>query len=91
MSSKKRKELTQKEIEVLFYGIYDPEKPVEENFYRFARAVEFETRECCAYICLDVYKRSFAEWKDDNNRYNLGYAHGADECLYAFTGRTIVD
>jgi hypothetical protein len=87
----KRNELKKEEIAKLFYGIYDPSKSTEENFQKFARAVEFETRECCANICLDVYKRSFAEWKDDNNRYNLGYAHGADECLFAFTGRTIVD
>jgi hypothetical protein len=91
MPSKKRKELTKEEITRLFYGIYDHEQSIDVNFHRFARAIEFETRECCAKICVDIYYRSFAEWKDDGNRYNLGYAHGADECLYAFTGRTVIE
>jgi hypothetical protein len=91
MPSAKRKELTKEEILKLFYGIYDPARSIDVNFLQFARAVEFETRECCAKICVEVYNRSFAEWKADGHRYDLGYAHGADECLYAFTGRTVVD
>ena len=91
MSSKKREELTKAEITRLFYGLYDPAESVDVSFIKFARAIEIETREKCAKICNDVYNRSMAEWKDDGHRYNLGYAHGADECMYAMTGRTAIE
>lgn len=88
MSSKRRKELTEQELEKLWYGVYDPAKTDQINRRNFARAIEFESRERCAQICIEIYYRSMDEWRKDNHRYNLGYAHGADECLYAFTGRT---
>lgn len=91
MPSKKRKELTKEEIQRLFYGLYDPSVSIDVSFHKFARAVEFETRERCASICIDIYNRSMSEWREDSHRYNLGYAHGADECLYAFTGRTFYE
>ena len=87
----KKQALTDKEIDAIFAGLHNPEQTPWENWRRFARAIEMESRERCAKICLDVYNRTMAEWRDDGHRYNLGYAHGADECMYAMTGRTVID
>jgi hypothetical protein len=73
------KSLTEKEIRVIIRGV---ENPVD-----IARIIEIETRVRCAAICEDVYKRSMKEWKGDGHRYNLGYAHGADECVFNMIGR----
>lgn len=91
MSSKRKNELTKEKITQIFYSLYDHKASIDVNFLAFARAIEIESRERCAKICLDVYNRTMAEWRDDGHRYNLGYAHGADECMYAMTGRTVID
>ena len=87
----KKQALTDKEIDAIFAGLHNPTESPLVNWRRFARAIEMESRERCAKICLDVYNRTMAEWRDDSHRYNLGYAHGADECMYAMTGRTVID
>jgi hypothetical protein len=92
MSSKKPKYLIPpEEIDRMVMQLNNPAEDGITNIYRLARAIEMETRERCAKVCVDVYNRAMAEWKDDGHRYNLGYAHGADECIYTMTGRTIID
>jgi hypothetical protein len=73
------KTLKEKEIRVMTRGLTDP--------VDIAKIIETETRMRCAAICEDIYKRSMKEWRGDNHRYNLGYAHGADECVFQMTGR----
>jgi hypothetical protein len=64
---------------------------VDDNLILLAQALEAETVQKCVNICEKVYQKSMKEWRDDNNRYNLGYAHGADECVYAMSGKTLIE
>lgn len=77
------KALKEKEIRVIIGGATDP--------IEIAKIIEAEVRHRCAAICEEIYQKSMKEWKGDNNRYNLGYAHGADECCFAMTGKTFVE
>lgn len=77
-----QKTLTNKEIVEIIRGVTDP--------IDIAKVIEVETRKRCAAICEEIYQRSMRDWKDDNCRFNLGYAHGADECCYAMTGKTFI-
>ena len=79
----KRYLLTDEEIKAIHSQLPDP--------VSFANAVEIEVRERCARVCVDIYKQAILEWKGDGHRFNLGYAHGADECYEAMTGRTLLD
>lgn len=79
----KRYLLTDQEIQAIHSQLPDP--------VSFANAVEIEVRQRCARVCADVYKDGMYDWKADGHRYNLGYAHGADECYLAMTGKTLLD
>jgi hypothetical protein len=63
---------------------------VDDHLILLAQAVEIETIQRCVNICEGIYQKSMREWKDDNNRYNLGYAHGADGCIYAISGKSVI-
>jgi hypothetical protein len=63
---------------------------IDKNFILMVKVIEQETIHNCVNICEQVYKRSIKEWKDDNHRYNLGYAHGADECIFQMSGKTLI-
>lgn len=92
MPPKKPKYLiAEEDVDRMVLMLNNPADDGITNIRRLARAIEMEARERCARICVDVYNRAMAEWKDDGHRYNLGYAHGADECIHTMTGKTIVD
>lgn len=76
------KTFKEKEIRVMIRGLTDP--------IEIARIIEIETRARCAAICEEIYQRSMRDWRDDNCRFNLGYAHGADECCFEMTGKTFI-
>lgn len=76
------KALKEKEIRVIIGGLTDP--------IQIAKVIEAEVRHRCASICEDVYQRSMKEWRDDDCRFNLGYAHGADECCFEMIGKTFI-
>ncbi len=61
---------------------------VDDQLILLAQAIEIETIQKCVNICEGIYQKSMREWKDDANRYNLGYAHGADACIYAMSGKS---
>lgn len=64
---------------------------IDSNFILMINNVEEETIQKCVNICEEVYQRSMRDWRDDNCRFNLGYAHGADECVYKMTGRSFIE
>jgi hypothetical protein len=79
----KRHLLTDAEIKIIHSQLPDP--------VQFANAVEIEIRERCAKICIEAFNQGMLDWRSDGHRYNLGYAHGADECYLAMTGKTLID